>query len=96
MRIKPNKTIVEGRISRVERAADGIGAEIEIEVDSSRSARGHDDFIGAKPGAKLKMFAAVPEEIEAGGRYRLTASLLGGPRGERVVVQSAKRAKPSP
>jgi hypothetical protein len=95
MRIKPNKSIVEGRISRIEPAADGFGADIEVEVDASDAAHGHEDFIGARPGTKVKMFAAVPEEIEAGGRYRFTASLLGGPRGERVVVESAKKAKAS-
>ena len=93
MRVKPNKTIVEGRVSRIEPAADGIGAEVEIEVDSAESAAGHQDFIGAKPGSKVKMFAAVPEELQHGRRYRLTASLLGGPGGERVVVESAKRSK---
>ena len=92
MRIKPNKSIVEGRISKIERAADGIGADVEIEVERSNSAEGHEDFIGARPGTKVKMFAAAPEELEAGRRYKLTASLLGGPGGERVVVESAKRA----
>ena len=92
MRIKPNRTIVEGRVSRIERAADGIGAEIEILVERSKSAEGHEDYIGARPGSTVTMFAAAPEELEAGRRYKLTASLLGGPRGERVVVESAKRA----
>ena len=92
MRIKPNKTIVEGRVARIEPAADGIGAEVEIEIERSRSAEGHEDFIGARPGSKIRMFAAAPEELEAGRRYRLTASLLGGPGGERVIVESAKRA----
>ena len=92
MRIKPNKSIVEGRISSIEPAADGIGAEVEILVDSSKSAVGHEDFIGARRGTKLKLFAAVPEELEAGRRYKVTASVLGGPGGERVVVESAKRA----
>jgi hypothetical protein len=92
MRIKPNKSIVEGRISRIERAADGIGAEVEIEVERSNSAEGHEDFIGARPGTTVKMFAAVPEELETGRRYKLTASVLGGPGGERVVVESARRA----
>ena len=92
MRIKPNRTIVEGRVRSIERAADGIGAAVEIEVERSKSAVGHEDFIGAKAGTKLKMFAAIPEELETGRRYKLTASLLGGPGGERVIVESAKRA----
>lgn len=100
MRIKPNKSILEGRISKIERAADGIGADLEIEVERSKSAEGHEDFIGARAGTKVKMFAAAPEELEAGRRYKLTASVLGGPGGERVVVESAKRAparaKPKP
>ena len=92
MRIKPNKSIVEGRVKSIAPAADGIGAEVEIEVERAGSAEGHDDFIGARPGTKLKLFAAVPEELEAGRRYKVTASVLGGPGGERVVVESAKRA----
>jgi hypothetical protein len=92
MRIKPNRTIVEGRIRSIERAADGVGAEVEIEVEHSRAGEGHEDFIGAKAGTKLKMFAAIPEQLETGRRYKLTASLLGGPGGERVIVESARRA----
>ena len=39
MRIKPNKTSVEGRVASDRAAADGgIGAEIEIEIERTRSA----------------------------------------------------------
>ena len=93
MLIKPNKTQLEGKVHRVERAADGIGAEVEIEISSSKAAGGHQDFIGARPGARVKMFAAVPDELEAGKNYRLTASVLGGPGGERVVIEKVRAAK---
>ena len=91
--LKPNKTILHGRVSRVERAADGWGANVEFSVDNSAAAEGYADFLQAKPGSTVTVFAAQPNEIEVGKDYTLTTSVLGGPRGERVVIESVDARK---
>lgn len=92
MRIKPNKTIVEGRVRRLDPAPDGWGADLEVVVEDSRAARDFEDFIQAKPGSVVTIFVAEPERIRVGGRYSLTTSVLGGPNGQRLVVQDARPA----
>ena len=80
-------------VMRVKRAADGIGADVVVDVHECKSADDLDDFIGAKPGAELTLFTAEPDAIEAGKSYRLTARVLGGPNGERMVVEAAEPKK---
>jgi hypothetical protein len=90
MQIRPNKTLLEGRIKRVDHAADGFGADIEFEVETAQAAEGYADFVGAAPGSVLTIFAADPEALRAGGAYQVTATVLGGPDGERVVLENAQ------
>ena len=92
MRIKPNRVILEGRVERVVPAADGFGAEVEFAVSGSAPAEGFEDFLGAESGATLTLFAADPAEIKPGRSYRITASVIGGPQGERAVIQTVERA----
>jgi hypothetical protein len=35
------------------------------------------------------VFTAVPEALRRGARYRVRATVLGGPSGERVVLEEA-------
>ena len=93
MQIKPNKTILQGKVSRVERAADGWGANVDISVNKSTAAEGYSDFLQAKPGSTVTVFAAEPDAVEVGKDYTLTTSVLGGPRGERVVIESVDALK---
>jgi len=93
MMLRPNKSVIEGKVKRVKRAADGIGADVVVDVQACKSADDFDDFIGAKPGAELTLFTAEPDAIEAGESYRLTARVLGGPNGERMVVEAAEPKK---
>jgi len=90
MRIKPNKTILKGTVARVVPASDGWGANVEFVVETSESAAGFSDFLQAKPGAVLTIFSAEPNAVEAGRAYTLTTSVLGGPHGERVVIEDAR------
>jgi hypothetical protein len=92
MQIKPNKTILKGKVERVERAADGWGAHVDIAVKKSSAAEGHADYLQAKPGSVVRVFAADPEAVEVGKTYSLTTSVLGGPRGERVVIEDVRPA----
>ena len=87
MRIKPNKTVLQGKVVRVAPAADGWGADVDIAVESSKAAAGSADFLQAAPGAVVTVFAAEPGAIETGKSYSFTVSVLGGPHGERVVIE---------
>ena len=91
--IKPNKTILHGKVSRVDRAADGWGANVEFSVEKSAAAEGFSDFLQAKPGSVVTVFTAEPDAIEVGKDYTLTTSVRGGPRGERVVIESVDARK---
>jgi hypothetical protein len=93
MLLRPNKSLIEATVKRVKRAADGVGADVVVDVQECRSAGDYDDFIGAKPGAELTLFTAEPDALEAGRSYRLTARVLGGPHGERMVVEAAELKK---
>jgi hypothetical protein len=93
MLLRPNKSLIEGKVKRVKRAADGVGADVVVDVLKCKSAGDLDDFIGAKPGAELTLFTAEPDAIEPGKSYRLTTRVLGGPNGERMVVESAEPKK---
>jgi hypothetical protein len=93
MRLRPNKSLIEGTVKRVKRAADGVGADVVVDVLECKATDDLDDFIGAKPGAELTLFTAEPDAIEAGKSYRLTARVLGGPNGERMVVEAAEPKK---
>ncbi len=90
MLLRPNKSLIEGRVKRVRRASDGVGAELVVDVETCTSADDLEDFIGAEPGEELTLFTADPDVIEAGKSYRLTTRVLGGPNGERMVVEAAE------
>lgn len=93
MILRPNKSLIEGRVKRVKRMADGIGADVVVNVVKCKAADDLDDFIGAEPGAELTLFTAEPDAIEAGQSYCFTARVLGGPSGERMVVEAAEPQK---
>jgi hypothetical protein len=93
MILRPNKSLIEGKVKRVKRAADGVGADVVVDVQTCTSADDLDDFIGAKPGAELTLFTAEPDAIEVGKSYRLTTRVLGGPNGERMIVEAAEPKK---
>jgi len=41
----------------------------------------------------VTVFTAEPDAIEVGKDYTLTTSVRGGPRGERVVIESVDARK---
>jgi len=93
MRIKPNKSVLKGKVIHVARAADGWGADVQFAVEKSTAAEGYEDFLQAQPGSVVRLFAAEPDAIEAGKSYTLTISVSGGPQGERVVIEKARPDK---
>lgn len=91
MQIKPNRTMMQATIKEIVPDPDGFGANLEVLVERSEAAPGFEDFIGAQPGATLTIFAPDIALIELGDSYALTTSLLGGPDGERVVLERAEK-----
>jgi hypothetical protein len=96
MQLMPNKTILTGTVDKVEAAEDGWGANVEFTVRSSEPADGFLDFLGASPGDTVKVFAAEPGLVSQGAGYEVTATVLGGPGGERVVMEAARPLKARP
>jgi hypothetical protein len=102
MRLRPNRATLEGEVIAIRRCADGVGADIELRVLAMPTRGRPEDFTGARAGQSMTLFAAVPEALQPGGCYRFEVSVLGGPQGERVVVESAtpspapRRRPPSP
>ena len=94
MRLHANRSRVEGTVLRIARSDDGFGAEVEFAVSRCDHVAGSADFIGAQPGQQLTLFAAVPEALSVGGRFRQAITALGGPGGQRLVVQSAEDLPP--
>ena len=90
MRIKPNRSQLKGKVVRIERAADGWGANVEVAVERCTPAQGYADFLQAAPGSVVTVFAAEPDALQVGKSYTLTISVSGGPRGERVVVEDVR------
>ena len=93
MRIRPNRSTLDGEVIAIHRAPDGIGADVELRVMANRSRGAASDFTGAVAGQTMTLHAAVPEALEPGGRYRLEVCVLGGPQGERIVVETATPLK---
>lgn len=87
VQIKPNKTALQAKVRSVRRAPDGWGANVDLAIETSEAAAGYDDFLRAAPGSIVTVFAAEPERVELGKTYTVTASVLGGPQGERVVIE---------
>ncbi len=90
MMLRPNKSLIDVKVKRVKRAADDVGADVVVSVLECKSAGEFDDFIGAQPGAELTLFTTEPDAIEAGKSYLLTTRVLGGPHGERMVIETAE------
>jgi hypothetical protein len=94
LRIKPNRTVLEGEVLEIRRCADGVGADVTLRVDANLGAAGAEDFTGARPGDALMLFTATPEALARSHRYRIDVSVLGGPEGERLVCGRADEIGP--
>ena len=90
MMLQPNKTILEGRFTEIVPRSDGFGADLEFFVIKSQAARGFDDFLRAPANSTIRLFSADTRGLRTGTAYRLTVTVLGGPQGERAVIESAQ------
>ncbi|MCE2658696.1 MAG: hypothetical protein ACOVOG_13750 [Rubrivivax sp.] len=93
MRLRPNRSLLDAVVLRQRRDADGLGAQLQLEVLRCEAMPPAQDFIGAAPGDTLEVYSAVPEAQLPGQHLRLEAEVLGGPQGERIVVV---RSQPLP
>lgn len=87
MLVRPNKTVVEGAVRAINPAKDGVGHDFEIEVHRNLSLGKEEDFIQPAKGQSLHLFAAEQPNAAIGDLVRVQARLLGGPFGERTVVE---------
>jgi hypothetical protein len=95
MLVKPNATQLEGIVKKITRSVDGVGAIVEIDVTANLHPSPDDDFVGAKPGQTIEVFASVPETFERGSAYRFDTSLVGGPRKQQLIARAAKKIEPA-
>lgn len=87
MLAKPNKTVIEGEVRAIKPAKDGVGHDFEIEVHRNLSLGKKEDFIQPERGQSLQLFAAEQPNAAIGDLVRVEARLLGGPFGQRTVVE---------
>lgn len=90
MQAKPNKTVIEGTVRAIHPAKDGVGHDVEIDVHRNLSLGHEDDFIQPTKGESLRLFAAEKPNAAVGDLVRVQARLLGGPFGERTVVEQVE------
>lgn len=89
MWVKPNKTVLRGVVRAIRPAADGWGADVDLEVEENDSPRSEEDFLKPDLGSTMTLFTAEHECLRVGGRVRVEARLNAGPTGGRPVIQSA-------
>lgn len=87
MNSKPNQTLIEGTVRAISPDAGGYGANVEVEVSRNLSPVADADFLKPKGGDRLALFTAETPTAEVGQRVRVQARLLGGPFGERCILE---------
>jgi hypothetical protein len=96
MLAKPNRTIIEGAVRAIKPAKDGVGHDFEIAVHRNLSLGHQEDFIQPVEGHSLHLFAAEQPNVAVGDLVRVQARLLGGPFGERTVVERVEPLSKQP
>jgi hypothetical protein len=96
MLAKPNKTVIEGAVRAIKPAKDGVGHDFEIEVYRNLSLGHEEDFIQPAEGQSLHLFAAEQPNAAIGDLVRVQARLLGGPFGERTVLERVEPLSKQP
>lgn len=86
MKVKPNLTVIEGVIRAIRPDPGGYGLNVEIEVSRNVSPAEGEDFLKPKPGELLALFTPEAPSAKAGQRVRVQARLLGGPFGQRSIL----------
>jgi hypothetical protein len=92
MQLRPNETRFVAIVAAIEGMADGIGADVACEIESVVTPR-DEDFLGLTPGETRHFFFAGAARVVAGRRYTCTATMLGGPGGERAVLRTVRATR---
>jgi hypothetical protein len=92
MLAKPNQTVIEGTVRAIRADEGGFGTNVEIEVDRNVSPSDDADFLKTQRGEVLTVFSPELPATEIGQHVRLHARLLGGPRGQRVILEKIEPA----
>ena len=93
MQVAPNQTILEGVVRKITPEVSGFGRELVVDVEAARPAGGKQDFLNATRGDRVKVLLSAPDDVQVGQRYAMRTTVLGGPRGERTVVESIRRTR---
>lgn len=89
MRIKPNKTILQGKVLEISK--DGNGSNITIQIIKSYTVDEFEDFICAQEGSILILFS--PDiTLNIGAEYTFKVSVIGGSIGqERIILHEISK-----
>ncbi len=96
MLVKPNQTLLVGKVQAIRPEPDGWGAEVDLEVVQNDSPSQDQDFLRPTPGSVLTAFFAEPRRLHVGDLVRAQAALLAGPFGGRAVLQTVEPAGARP
>ena len=94
MLVKPNRTVLLGKVMAIRPEPDGFGAGIELAISENRSAEGNLDFIKTKPGEVVELFFTEPNKLKIGDTIQANASLSAGPFGGRAVIEEMRKVSP--
>jgi hypothetical protein len=94
MQVRPNKTVVRGKVRSIRIEPGGLGTEVNLEVLGNESPSHEDDFIRPEEGSMLRLFSSNPShELRVGDEVRVEARLNAGPTGSRAVLQKLEPVK---
>ena len=93
MNVKPNKTVVRGRVKSIEPRS--LGAQIELEISQNRSLDPDEDFLRPEPGTTLNAYFADVEQnpLRVGDEIQAQASLAGDAFGSETILESVSTIK---
>ena len=91
MYVKPNETVVVGRVISVQPDPGGAGVNVQLEVRSNESPQPENDFVRPKSGQVIEAYSADLGELARGSMVEAHLALAAGPFGERILVRSANR-----
>ncbi len=91
MNVRPNQTTVQAEVKRIAPCADGYGHDLDLEILANDSPDPNADYLKAKSGDRVTVFAADLSGLKPGVRIRATLALAGGPFNQRTVLRDAER-----
>ena len=90
MQLKPNETFLEGVVTDI-RAVEGRAAVLVFDVQKTIATDIASDFVGALPGETVQLYAADAQIYTVGGRYKISAALVGGPNHELLIARTGNK-----